>query len=223
MEQGGHIQIPYLLKVIFHLIQRAVLSPVCAVGCIVDQDFAVMASGIRGIGTDEIIKGIPAAQYISVVIHNHILVMHPSLGFPRKQGIHFVVNLDFNVWMAGEGIKKLAGLHAHQAGEPVHQYLYADSLVRLVEHDCHQIPGALTIPEIKGGQYNPFPGQVHEAHPFIPGALIGFQYHGAVTAVSLLIEVLSRHRILCFLGNWLIVIEGSCGSNHQIHQYQEKE
>ena len=223
VEQGGHIQIPYLLKIIFHLIQGAVPPLVCAVGCIVDQDLPIMASGIRGIGTDEIIKGIPASKYISVVIHNHVLVMHPSLGFPRKQGIHFVVNLDFNVWMAGQGIEKLAGFHAHQAGEPVHQYLYADSLVGLVKHDCHQVPGAIAVPEIKGGQYNPFPGQVHQAHPFIPGALIGFQYHGAVRTVSLLIEALSRYRFFCFLGDRLIVTERRRGPNYQIHKYQEKE
>ena len=120
MEQDGYIQIPYLLKIILHLVQGAVPSLIRPVACIVDQDFTVMASGIRGIGADEIIKGVAAAENIPIVIHNHILVMHPALGLPWKQGIHLVVNLDFYVWMAGKGAEKFAGLHAHQAGETVY-------------------------------------------------------------------------------------------------------
>ena len=79
-----------------------------------------MASGIGGIGANKIIEGVASPQDISIIVYNNIFIVHPSLAGPGCQKVHFVINFDFHIGVAGKGVKELIGFHAYQPGKAVH-------------------------------------------------------------------------------------------------------
>ena len=46
---------------------------------------------------EEIVICIPASQKITIIIHDHIFIMHPAHAFPRHQNIDPVIHFYFDV------------------------------------------------------------------------------------------------------------------------------
>ena len=105
------------------------------VGGVVDQNFPVVAAAVGGVAADEVVEGVAAAQDVAVVVHNHIFIVHPALGFPGLGQVDGVVEADFHIRVAGQGVKDFAALHAHQAGKAVHQDFDLHALLGFAQHD----------------------------------------------------------------------------------------
>ena len=92
-----------------------------------------------------------------------------------------------------------------------------------MEKHRHNIPGTFPIPEIEGRQNNPLPGQAHETHTLIPGALVSFQKHSPIAAWFILIEICCLDSFFCIFGNRFRAEEGRSCSGHEIKKESQQK
>ena len=122
-------------------------------------------------------------------------------------------------------MEKRIRLHSDKSADSVHQYLYLYPFFRLMPDDRQQIFGALSVPHIKGAEYDTGFRPVYQPYAVFQGAFTCFQKHGPVRSRLAAAEAVRTELFRGLTAHILILYKRAYGPRYQIydnayHNYQ---